>query len=542
MNSWQLFTDIVSPAQLVLHRAEVGGVKCDVEARDELRKDVKKELRNLTGRIQRSVQELHDRRLARVEEAIGGLEDEKILVYDTVDRRCSNHPDYRGRTRRLQCGDCAAVYRSTSAIEARRASKDYTQRIAKGRQVIKRIGPRFKISSDQAWRWLLFDKLALNLKPAPGTRTKKRKEPKVNAKSIEKLARRYPDVEILRLKTQADQAAYRLSVTLAAKADDQGFVHPVYSLAKTNTGRVASGTSDVEPGKKRKSSAGNFQNIPERDRVVYVADTPNQRLVAADWKNIEALVVAWLARDEEMVRIILDPEGDIHTDNALMLAEAIGVKLKREDARRVPFPYDPQKKSFRQNGKITHKWNYGMRERRMRDDYGIPLNICKRLKDAYFERWPLIKRWQDETEREVNDTGMLTTPFGRTFRFHNWKRRDGKWVTADLEEALADGPQSIVGDMCKARLPVVEYLYADVGGRFLTTTHDSFLGSVPTDAAPMTAVKLRQLLEIPWKQMPRLHPGTMTQGGLFWCPAEPAVGYNWGKYDPDKNPEGLREV
>jgi DNA polymerase-1 len=304
----------------------------------------------------------------------------------------------------------------------------------------------------------------------------------------------------------------------------------------TSTGRLGSGDDGFEPDKKRVSEAGNMQNIPDRLRRMYVADDEDSWLVQADWRQVEALVTAWLAGDEEMTSVILDGSRDIHAENALVLADAIGYHgLTIGDTDNVSFPNDPGKRSFRQAGKLTHKLHYGMGAEKFSRTYGIGRDVCARIIAAYFERWPKLAVWQRDTIEEASAQRQLETPFGRVLRFWAFDR---KGRLQDREEALAFRPQSIVGDMIKVvgrRL----YDYSQAAGgqyRLVTTTHDSWTLSHRGESPDAIALTVKKIMERRWPEM-----GACGRLPVLWCPVDVAVGKNWGKNSATRNEGGLRK-
>ena len=519
---WRLFKDVVCPAVGPLVRMERRGMRVDEGRREEMHKQAQAAKDEAMQRILEVASGFHEARRGRLEAEIERL-------WGVAGECCAAHlGESTTRRRRAKCVGCTAAVPTLTSIR-------------KAKDILKRIGDGFRLASDDDWRVLLFGKapVGLGLKPLPGTLTPKQKLPKVDADTIEKMQRKYPDQPILRAKVEADAAEYRLSVTLAVPVDAEGFAHTTFMIPKTRTGRLASGTDDQEESKRRESEAGNQQNIADEDRSIYVGDRECDMIGHGDLKNVEALVVAWLAGEDEMIAKILG-NGDIHAENGMLLARTIGFKLDPADVDKVAFPHDPKRKSFRQNGKLTHKWHYGLSARGMEKQYGIPAGVCQRLMDAYFERWSKVRKWQVETERMALELGHMTTPFGRRFTYPRQKDHKGV-LSIDREQALADGPQSIVGDMIKVIVAEADRLTETVWhGRMMTTTHDSITLNVCSgvwdEKGPATLTPFKRVMERKWEQM-----GERPGFGMFWCPSDWMVGWNWGKANAG-NETGLRKM
>lgn len=491
-----LYSEVIAPALTVLARMEARGIPLDVEMRNRLRKEAKFRLIEVQAMIWGLASKYHRVRRERVQKAADCLETERALLKRDDPER-----------------------------------KEMTKRLAKARLRLKQIGEQFVVSNDNHWRTLLYDKeVGLGLTP---THTTDSGEPSVDKDAIRALQLKHPEVELLGLRVESQDLGIRLRNRLAIEPDRRGRVHFAYSLHKT--ARIASGSDDEEEDKERASEGGNGQNVTDRDRRMFRAE-PGKVFVQADWSQAEARVFAWFAREFKMLDAWYNKGLDIHCVNGQAIARALGVELSLEETRTTPFPHYHDGQSYRQAGKLTHKLHYGMKEKHFSDTYGIPIEVCAKIIQEYFDSWPRLREFQqEEIERATRDR-KLVNPFGRVHWFHRFVKRKGQWVIEDQKEALASRPQGTVGDMCKAVLPELEKETQALGAELLTTTHDSFLFHVEELRAPRLIEATRSILEQEWSQLGEL-PGF----GLFRCPADFAQGRNWGKWKKD-NLEGLKEV
>jgi uracil-DNA glycosylase family 4 len=547
------FEKIDMPALLPIIHMEQRGMLVDENRRALLQQECEQTKAEAEERILALAQPFHEKRRAAVTEAVKNLESEVKTRLQYGMAHCAVHPDYYGQTRREKNACCKTVRESNAILLAE--LKELKGQIKKGGTILKQIGERFDPAKPDHWRWLLFDKDGLNSERPkdkqikPTARTPKTKLPQIDADAMEKLQRQHPDLEIFRQKIDATYAEWRLNNTLAVEVDKDGYAHTKLSIFRASTARYSSGTDREDSDKIRYAAAGNQQNIPDADRSIYIA--PDGWLIMQpDYSQIEARDTAHRARETALLDAWKRGE-DIHTNNAVMLAAAIGVKLKPEDARDLIFPYDPQRKSYRDNGKIlTHAWDYGMDDLKTSRDYGLPLDVARRLRAAYFATYPKLMQRIRDVEAEALENGWLTNAFGLRLGPYAREKKNGIWRLVDRNEALASQPQSDVGDMMKIVSKALDdwpnWAYTPT---LRTTMHDNFWIYFKQGDDVFTAHGVRMVMEREWPQL-----GFIEGYGYFRCPVEISIGKNGGKYhkhdakclargcDATENPEGLEKM
>lgn len=540
------------------------GLNVDLNRLDLLRQECEVTKLAAESEIKTLAQGYHNRRRAIVEEALNGLQLGQVLKASVLPR-CARHTTYYGQTKRVKDACCAAI--RTENATALADLKETEARVRLGKTKLKQIGEAFDPAKPDHWRWILFDKDGLNadrprdkqIKPVAWTG--KKRVPQIDDKAMELLQRKHPDVRLFTLKVEATYATWRLNNTLAlvedadgnptGKLGEDGRAHTRFSIHRTSTGRYASGTDKEDAEKVRYAAAGNQMNIPNADRSIYIAPS-GMLLIAPDYSQIEARVTARRAKETRMLDMWLRGE-DIHTNNAVILAEAIGVKLRPEDARVLPFPYDPQKKSYRDVAKIqTHAMDYGEGPGKMSKLTGMPLEVCQRIHAGYFEAYPGLARRMVDVEAEAVERGWLWNAFGLKLGPYAREKRDGKWCLVDREEALAAQPQSDVADMMKVvsrpldRLELEGYIQRPT---LRTTMHDNFWVYAYDGHVKEAAHRIKVIMERSWPELGRLEGY-----GTFFCPVEVAIGQNGGDKhlhdakcqargcDATENPYGLEKV
>ena len=169
-----------------------------------------------------------------------------------------------------------------------------------------------------------------------------------------------------------------------------GRVHTSYHQAVASTGRLS-------------SSAPNLQNIPVRTaegrriRQAFVPE-PGFRLLAADYSQIELRIMAHLSGDEGLVEAFAAGR-DIHRATA---AEVGGVEEARVDGE------------MRRRAKaVNFGLIYGMSAFGLARQLGIERGEAQGYIDRYFERYPGVRAYMEETRGRARDRGYVETVFGR---------------------------------------------------------------------------------------------------------------------------------
>jgi DNA polymerase I-like protein with 3'-5' exonuclease and polymerase domains len=507
-----LVREIIAPCIPTLSRMEKVGIPLDEATRERIRIDVTRRLNEATSEVATLLAPRYARRVdpirVRVQELQGITE--APFEHPLADR-CFSHPEYDGRTIRSKCVGCRGVCERSSGLRQVRAGQQSTLTIQ--RTLLKRLGNEFDATNNDHWRWVLYapeEEGGYGLKVRYHTETNL---PSVDEKAIEALTRKYPSNPVLSFRHTIASCNTRLLTRLAVKAEADGNVHFAYSMHRTSTGRVASG-EDADDEDTFRASPGNGMNLPVQDRVMYVAP-PGEVMLQADYKAIEAFVYAQFAGCRKLLDAMWGGV-DIHARNAHVIASAIGFPLREGDEDTTPFPNDPQGKSFRQAGKLTHKLHYGMGANRFSRDYGIPYATCVKIIEAYFAEWEgLREMWVTECEAAM--AGRLFNPFNHLLRFVAKKKERGEWVVAERNEVLAWRTQGTVARMGQVMLPKVDKAACDFGGRLRHFGHDSFMLTVPESRLTDAAKLIKILLEAKW---PVIAPD-------FWVPVSIKAGVNW---------------
>lgn len=252
---------------------------------------------------------------------------------------------------------------------------------------------------------------------------------------------------------------------------ETGRVHTSYSIAGANTGRLAS----TDP---------NLQNIPVRTeegrriREAFVAG-PGMRLVSLDYSQIELRILAHVADIPELEQAFRDGI-DIH---ALTASEMFGVPL----AQMTP--------EIRRRAKaINFGVIYGISGFGLARNLRIPRAEAQGFIDRYFERFPGIRTYMDDTVAFARANGFVRTLFGR--RIHT-PEINAKGPTAGFaRRAAINAPiQGAAADIIRRAMIRMPAAIAGLPAKMLLQVHDELLFEVEAGSADRLAELAREVME-----------------------------------------------
>ena len=266
-------------------------------------------------------------------------------------------------------------------------SQDLAKRILELEKEVHEIaGETFNLSSTKQLQEILFNKLNL-----PVIKKTPKGAPSTSEEVLQELALDYPLPKLL----MEYRGLTKLKNTYTDKLPQMinartGRVHTSYHQAVAATGRLSS----TDP---------NLQNIPIRTaegrkvRHAFVAPQ-GFKIVAADYSQIELRIMAHLSGDKGLLRAFAEGK-DIHRATA---AEVFGVAL--EDVT------SDQRRSAKA---INFGLIYGMSAFGLARQLNIPRNEAQKYMDLYFERYPGVLEYMEDTRNSAKDKGYVSTVFGR---------------------------------------------------------------------------------------------------------------------------------
>ena len=321
-------------------------------------------------------------------------------------------------------------------------------------------GRAFNLGSPKQLQEILFGELEL-----PVVRKTPKGQPSTAEDVLQELA---DDYELPRLILEHRGLA-KLKSTYTDRLPEKvhprtGRIHTHYHQAVTATGRLS-------------SSDPNLQNIPirtpagRRIRQAFVAP-PGYLLMAADYSQIELRIMAHLSDDERLLEAFAAGE-DIHRATA---AEVFGQSLdavtgdERRAAKAINF------------GLI-----YGMSGWGLARQLDIQRKEAEQYIERYFERYPGVKRYMDQTRESAREKGYVETLFGRRLWTDEIRARNPQRRQAAERAAINAPMQGTAADIIKrAMIAVDRWIQTDgVDARLVMQVHDELVLEVADSAVEL---------------------------------------------------------
>ena len=317
------------------------------------------------------------------------------------------------------------------------------------------IGRRFNLDSPKQLGAILFDELGL-----PVTVKTPSGAPSTNEEALDALA----DQHALPRLVLDYRSLAKLRSTYTEKLADQihpdtGRVHTSYHQAVAGTGRLS-------------SSDPNLQNIPirteegRRIRRAFVA--PEGKLIlAADYSQIELRIMAHISGDEGLLKAFREGQ-DIHRATA---AEVFGLALDAVGAE--------QRRAAKA---INFGLIYGMSAFGLARQLGIERREAQSYMDRYFERYPGVQAYMEDTRRRAHRDGYVETLFGRRLYLPDLKARNPN-LRQGAERAAINAPmQGTAADIIKrAMIAIATPGVLDTGATMIMQVHDELVFEVDAD-------------------------------------------------------------
>ncbi|MFG1236578.1 DNA polymerase I [Xanthobacter autotrophicus DSM 597] len=251
-------------------------------------------------------------------------------------------------------------------------------------------------------------------------------------------------------------------------------VHTSYALAATTTGRLS-------------SSDPNLQNIPVRTeegrriRRAFVAEEGNL-LVSADYSQIELRLLAEIAEIPALRQAFTDGL-DIH---AMTASEMFGVPVK-------DMPGEIRRRAKAINFGII----YGISAFGLANQLSIPREEAGQYIKRYFERFPGIRDYMEETKTFCREHGYVETLFGRRCHYPDIAAKNPSIRAFNERAAINARLQGTAADIIRRAMirmePALEQ--AGLSARMLLQVHDELVFEVPEGEAEATIPVVRHAME-----------------------------------------------
>ncbi|MCH9674724.1 MAG: DNA polymerase I [Gammaproteobacteria bacterium] len=350
-----------------------------------------------------------------------------------------------------------------SAVERNGVRVDVDMLKAQSRELAQRLktleseahelaGGPFNLGSPRQIQEILYDKQGL-----PVLAKTPKGQPSTAESVLQELAENYelPRV-ILEHRALAKLRSTYTDALPACVNERTGRVHTSYRQAVASTGRLS-------------SSEPNLQNIPIRTpegrkiRQAFVAP-PGTVLLAADYSQIELRIMAHLSQDAGLCSAFANGQ-DIHRATA---AEVFGLA-----------PDDVTGEQRRRAKAINFGLIYGMSAFGLGKQLGIDRAEAQDYVDRYFERYPGVRTYMEQTKESARERGFVETVFGRRLHLPEIKARNFQRRSYAERTAINAPMQGTAADIIKrAMIKLHRRVPTDAGTQMIMQVHDELVFEV----------------------------------------------------------------
>ncbi len=331
-------------------------------------------------------------------------------------------------------------------------------------------GEEFNLDSPKQLQEILYEKLGLPvLKKTP------KGAPSTAEPVLVDLARDYElPATILEYRSLAKlKSTYTDKLPLQINAST-GRIHTSYHQAVAATGRLS-------------SSDPNLQNIPIRNaegrriRQAFVAP-PGKSIVACDYSQIELRIMAHLSGDENLGTAFAHGL-DIHRATAGEVFDKAADEVDDEERRSAKA--------------INFGLIYGMSAFGLGRQLNISRTLAQEYIDRYFDRYPGVRRYMEETRALAHEQGYVETLFGRRLYLPEINAKNGMRRQAAERTAINAPMQGTAADIIKRAMIRVHDWLPDAGldAMMIMQVHDELVFEVESAVADELITRVKDIME-----------------------------------------------
>ena len=338
-------------------------------------------------------------------------------------------------------------------------------------QVYELAGGEFNISSPMQVGEVLFERLKID----PKAKRTKRGAYSTTEEILEKYKKSHPIVgKILQIRGLRKLLSTYINALPELVNRTTGKIHTSYNQTVTATGRIS-------------STNPNLQNIPIRTddgreiRRAFVADD-GCVIYSADYSQIELRLIADMSGDENMIEAF-SAGADIHSATA---AKVYGVSLEEVT--------DEQRRCAKT---VNFGIVYGISAFGLSERLGISRSDAKKLIDGYYESYPQMRQYMDETLDQVRKDGFVSTIKGRRRYLPDINSRNAV-VRGYAERNAVNAPvQGSAADIIKVAMIDIAREFATEGLRsqMIMQVHDELVFNVVPQELPRVEEIVKRNME-----------------------------------------------
>ena len=339
------------------------------------------------------------------------------------------------------------------------------------KKIFELSGEEFNMNSPKQLGEVLFEKMQLD----PKAKKTKSGQYATGEDILQKLSSKHEIIQhILEYRTyQKLKSTYVDALPLQIDKDDHR-VHTNFSQTTAATGRLSS----LNP---------NLQNIPIRTlrgqqiRGAFVAN-PGNKLIAADYSQIELRLIAAISEEENMIKAFQDGE-DIHASTASKLfnipLEEV-TKTQRSQAKTVNF------------GILYGQGAFGLAEQT-----GLSRTEAKEMIANYFETYPKLKKYMAEQVVKAQEMGYVETILKRKRHLKDINSANFV-VKAHAERNAVNAPiQGSAADVIKLAMIKIDEKFTEknLKTKMLLQVHDELVFEAPDDEVELVSELIKTEME-----------------------------------------------
>ena len=319
-------------------------------------------------------------------------------------------------------------------------------------------GDEFNLESPKQIQQILFSEEGFGLEPKKKTA---KGQPSTNEEALKLLD--HPLVDLI----MAYRTLTKLNSTYLEALPKQinrktGRLHTSYHQAVTATGRLS-------------SSKPNFQNIPIRTergaqiRSAFIANKDNA-ILAADYSQIELRIMAHISQDKSLIEAF-NNNVDVHSATASQVFDTELSNVTKDQRRKAKA--------------INFGLIYGMSAFGLAKQIDVSRTEAKQYIDDYFENYPGVLRFMDETKERAKEQGFVETILGRRLYLPQINSKNKMLQQHALRTAINAPMQGSSADIIKkAMLDIQSWIDRENNGvKMIMQVHDELVFELRADKA-----------------------------------------------------------
>tara|TARA_B110000467_G_scaffold114839_1_gene105375 strand:- start:57 stop:1472 length:1416 start_codon:yes stop_codon:yes gene_type:complete len=330
-------------------------------------------------------------------------------------------------------------------------------------------GDEFNLESPKQIQQILFSEEGFGLEPKKKTA---KGQPSTNEEALKLLDHPLVDL-IMSYRTLTKLNSTYLEALPKQINRKTGRLHTSYHQAVTATGRLS-------------SSKPNFQNIPIRTergaqiRSAFIANK-NNVILAADYSQIELRIMAHISQDKNLIEAF-NNNIDVHSATASQVFDTELSNVTKDQRRKAKA--------------INFGLIYGMSAFGLAKQIDVSRTEAKQYIDGYFENYPGVLRFMDETKERAKEQGFVETILGRRLYLPQINSKNKMLQQHALRTAINAPMQGSSADIIKkAMLDIQSWIDRENNGvKMIMQVHDELVFELQADKAKEYGEVVRSMM------------------------------------------------